>query len=394
MCKHFRLSDTFKYSAHIKKTLLLLIFSIAVNLIGTQLLYAQNTFPCDGKIYYFGMSNNETMLSYIDNYNTIPVSVDVCVIPGVTGEIDGGKYHIVEYTLLANPTDQYLYIYSKKENALKRLDSHCNVTPVCTLPRMTDDDAGAFDIIGKYWCYDAGDGLISVDISSCRVFAQTKLGVPSFSDFIFNPEDISFYGAAGSLLYKMDVHGNVEVYKHLIPNCQTCANLGYSKVAMSADGIMYSFPRSHTNTLYSINIKTGAVDSIGHINSALKGFSLAMFYCKLVPHNNEVQTTTELIPENQNKEKESSIPKKVITKTDVQPIPAVKTYADGISEETITEKGRIITRHIVTKNNDQITFTKIVYDWGGIYYFKNDVSISLTDYEQELKTAKESFQPK
>src|ERR1035437_6197184 len=97
----------------------------------TSLLFAQNTFPCDGKIYYFGMSNNQTTLSYIDNYTTTPISIDVCVIPGVTGEIDGGKYRNVEYTLLANPVDKYLYIFSKKDNALIRLDSHCNLTPVC-----------------------------------------------------------------------------------------------------------------------------------------------------------------------------------------------------------------------------------------------------------------------
>ena len=46
------------------------------------------------------------------------------------------------------------------------------------------------------------------------------------------------------------------------------------------------------------------------------------------------------------------------------------------------------------KNEVQTVYSKIVYDWGGVYYFKNDVSLSISTYEQELKTAKESFNQK
>jgi len=71
---------------------------------------AQNTFPCDGKLYYFGDSSGVAMLSYVENYTTIPVSVNVCPLP--TASHNG---------LGANPVDHFLYYLNG--STLQKLDA-------------------------------------------------------------------------------------------------------------------------------------------------------------------------------------------------------------------------------------------------------------------------------
>jgi len=68
-----------------------------------------------------------------------------------------------------------------------------------------------------------------------------------------------------------------------------------------------------------------------------------------------------------------------------------KFYPEGITQETYNEKGRVITRNVVKKNGVQISYVKIVYDWGGIFYFKDELSMSSSSYNQELETAKKYF---
>ncbi len=71
-----------------------------------------------------------------------------------------------------------------------------------------------------------------------------------------------------------------------------------------------------------------------------------------------------------------------------------KFYPEGITEETYNEKGRVITRHVVKKNGVQISYVKLVYDWGGVFFFKDELSMSGSSYNQELATAKKYFEKK
>ena len=49
-----------------------------------------------------------------------------------------------------------------------------------------------------------------------------------------------------------------------------------------------------------------------------------------------------------------------------------------ISIEEVSESNRTITRVVVRKNQKETVFSKVVYTWGGVYYFKQNVSISET----------------
>lgn len=92
--------------------------------------------------------------------------------------------------------------------------------------------------------------------------------------------------------------------------------------------------------------------------------------------------------------------KTTTTNTDKSPpsnnIPkfADKIYPEGITEETYNEKGRVILRHVVKKASEQTSYLKIVYDWGGVFYFRNEVELSSSSYQQELQNAKDYFKNK
>jgi len=51
-----------------------------------------------------------------------------------------------------------------------------------------------------------------------------------------------------------------------------------------------------------------------------------------------------------------------------------------ISVEEITESNRKITKVIVRKNQKETIFSKVVYQWGGVFYFRQNMSISETLY--------------
>jgi len=57
---------------------------------------------------------------------------------------------------------------------------------------------------------------------------------------------------------------------------------------------------------------------------------------------------------------------------------------EGIKEETIKEPNRNIVRTIVNSKEAKATYLKIIYSYGGVFYFKNSVSISENMYNTEL----------
>jgi len=73
---------------------------------------------------------------------------------------------------------------------------------------------------------------------------------------------------------------------------------------------------------------------------------------------------------------------------------ADKAYPEGITHETYNEKGMVIYRDVVKKSTQQDSYLKIVYDWGGVFYFRNEVELSSSSYQQELQNAREYFKGK
>jgi hypothetical protein len=63
-------------------------------------------------------------------------------------------------------------------------------------------------------------------------------------------------------------------------------------------------------------------------------------------------------------------------------------YQEGVTEETINESNRTIKRVIVKIDGKSDDYQKVVYNWGGVFYFKNEVSITQNTFEQEIKNAR------
>jgi membrane protein involved in colicin uptake len=66
-------------------------------------------------------------------------------------------------------------------------------------------------------------------------------------------------------------------------------------------------------------------------------------------------------------------------------------YQEGITDEKITEVNRSIQRTVVKKDGVTTNYQKITYNWGGVFYFKNESSITQTTFDTELSQAKKSF---
>ncbi len=68
-----------------------------------------------------------------------------------------------------------------------------------------------------------------------------------------------------------------------------------------------------------------------------------------------------------------------------------KDYPEGATMETYKEPNRTITREILKKNGQETIFIKIIYNWGGAFFFKDEKSMTESTYEQELRTGKDSL---
>lgn len=58
-------------------------------------------------------------------------------------------------------------------------------------------------------------------------------------------------------------------------------------------------------------------------------------------------------------------------------------YPVGITEETISESGKKITKLVVNRQGIANEYQKVKWNWGGVYYFKNGESISKAIYDTE-----------
>lgn len=65
----------------------------------------------------------------------------------------------------------------------------------------------------------------------------------------------------------------------------------------------------------------------------------------------------------------------------------VKKYPQGLTEETEKEGGTNTTKRIVVAGTKAWVYTRKVYSWGGVYYFKDGVQISEAQYNYETSAA-------
>ncbi|MBL0052543.1 MAG: hypothetical protein IPP29_14055 [Bacteroidetes bacterium] len=68
-----------------------------------------------------------------------------------------------------------------------------------------------------------------------------------------------------------------------------------------------------------------------------------------------------------------------------------KEYAEGITEEKIEETKLTTYKTIVKRKSSQEVYKKVVYNWGGVFYFKNDQSISELSYNLLINNAKKEL---
>ena len=83
--------------------------------------------------------------------------------------------------------------------------------------------------------------------------------------------------------------------------------------------------------------------------------------------------------------------KEIKKETPAAPKIEEKIYPEWITEETVTENNRSIHRTVVKREGATTVFQKIIYTWGGIFYFMNESSISINIYDLEMKKQKQYF---
>lgn len=65
-------------------------------------------------------------------------------------------------------------------------------------------------------------------------------------------------------------------------------------------------------------------------------------------------------------------------------------YAQGVTEKVWTEGNREITKRVVVRGDEGSIYRKVKHSWGGVYYFKDNVSISQVIWDRETVLDRES----
>ena len=99
----------------------------------------------------------------------------------------------------------------------------------------------------------------------------------------------------------------------------------------------------------------------------------------------EIEAKKKLLSKSNTVEGNTTPPPKTVA-----PVPKIRDsdYREGVTDETINESNRIIYRTVVKKDGTAFNYQKIAYNWGGVFYFKNDVSITESSFNQDIKNAK------
>ena len=72
-------------------------------------------------------------------------------------------------------------------------------------------------------------------------------------------------------------------------------------------------------------------------------------------------------------------------KTDERIKQLLAKYAPGVTEETITTNNVVITQRVVVRDNMAWVFQKKMFNWGGVAYFRDNLAITESTFEQETK---------
>lgn len=251
---------------NIKTTITALLgLIILLTLHSASTSFAQNTFPCDGKFYFFGDSLNNATIAYVDGLPNNPVAHQVCLLPTQSNN-----------AMACNPVDHYIY-YESGSN-LYKVDNQCNTTLICS--NFGSPDQACFDYLGRYW-FNGGIGFEALDINTCAIVAG-PYPIPgtggSVIDFAFNPNNCSFVFLSADSIYQVDTLGVV-----ISTIAGGFGNISgtFGGVAMGYNNLFYGMLNSSA-ILYSTNLITGAVDSICQVPFGNTGFDAASFLCNQV----------------------------------------------------------------------------------------------------------------
>ena len=75
----------------------------------------------------------------------------------------------------------------------------------------------------------------------------------------------------------------------------------------------------------------------------------------------------------------------VVVPPHVIPDKPERTYENGITEEQYQEGNCSVTKRVVVRDDIQTVYLKKVWGWGGVYFFKDGVSITEGIYESETQ---------
>lgn len=67
-------------------------------------------------------------------------------------------------------------------------------------------------------------------------------------------------------------------------------------------------------------------------------------------------------------------------------IEELQKYAEGTTIKTKKVGGCNVEERVVVKDNQIYVYTKKIWDWGGVFWFKNDVSITEAIFEAETNS--------
>ena len=73
----------------------------------------------------------------------------------------------------------------------------------------------------------------------------------------------------------------------------------------------------------------------------------------------------------------------VTTQKNVNPL--TLKYPQGITEETVAEKGGVVIKRILVKGDDAWVYKKKVFNWGGVQFYKDDETITESIWESETR---------
>ncbi len=118
-------------------------------------------------------------------------------------------------------------------------------------------------------------------------------------------------------------------------------------------------------------------DSISAANKALQEKEIADRQAKAYA---EIEAKKKMLGKTPNKTEDKPIPVAASVPKIIE-----SDYKEGVTDETIKENNRTIYRTVVKKDGSALNYQKVVYNWGGVFYFKNDNSMTELTFQQELK---------